>query len=222
MDTITLLNRAKLEEALCAFLDHVSPTCSQAEYRLVGTGAALLHGVQLPAADIDILARDRSSVDAFGAALSPFGCRKAPGWLPEGRQYYGCYEVKEVELQISTVEVASEADTIETFGRGPWGHFTFLACGHHAVPTVALELRLLTELRRNRPDRYRQLNTYLQSHGCDTSFITRGMEAAGLAQAVQDDVLNGLDGAPFSAVVGSGREKGQQCDSANLRLSSGG
>ena len=101
------------------FLDHTMPTCGQIDYRLVGTGAALLHGVSLPAADIDILVRERQNVDAFGTALAAFRCLEAPAWLAQTQQYYGNYEVNGVEVGISTVEVASEADTIETFGRGP-------------------------------------------------------------------------------------------------------
>jgi len=180
------------------------PTCAQIDYRLVGTGAALLHGVSLPAADIDILVRERYGVDTFGSALSSFRCLEAPTWLAETRQYYGNYEVNGVEVGISTVEVASDADTIETFGRGPWEHFTLLACGRYAVPTVALELRLITELFRNRPDRYQPLIQFMQSHGCDLDYIRRGIVAAGLPQTMQDDVLNRLREAPFKAVAGQG------------------
>ena len=83
------LDRARFLEALNAFLDQVMPACARIEYRLVGTGAALLHGVPLPAADIDILVRERSSLDAFGAALSSSRCLEAPAWLAGSRQYYG-------------------------------------------------------------------------------------------------------------------------------------
>ncbi len=202
-----LLGQVQLRETLIAFLDHAMPTCAQIDYRLVGTGAALLHGVSLPAADIDILVRERYHVDAFGSALSSFRCLEAPAWRAERKQYYGNYEVNGVEVGISTVEVASDADTIETFGRGPWEHFTLLPCGHYAVPTVALELRLITELFRNRPDRYQPLIQFMQSHGCDLDFIRRGVVrrggvAAGLSQTMQDDVLNKLSEAPFGTVAG--------------------
>lgn len=182
-------------------MECVSQTCAHTEYRLVGTGAALLHGVPGHAGDIDILARDRHGVDALGAALAPFRCLRAPGWLPSGRQYYGSYEVHGVELEISTVEVASEADTIETFGSGPWTHFALLTCGPYAVPTVALELRLLTELRRNRPERYHPLIGFLREGGCDTALVQRGMEAAKLPRAMHDDVLDRLKGAPSRDVA---------------------
>ena len=54
-----LLDQARLRETLTMVLDHTMPTCAQIEYRLVGTGAALLHAVQLPAGDIDILVKER-------------------------------------------------------------------------------------------------------------------------------------------------------------------
>lgn len=183
-------------------LDHAMPACAQVAYRLVGTGAALLHGVVLPTADIDILARDRAGVDAFGAALAAFRCLETPAWLAETRQYYGNYEVNGVEVGVSTVEVEVDSDTIETFGRGPWEYFTRLACGRYAVPTVALELRLITELFRNRPDRYHPIIQFMQTHGCDHAFIVRGIAAAGVPQIVQDEVFSQLKAAPARLVAG--------------------
>jgi len=197
MGHLTLsIDQVRLAETLIMVLDHVMPACPHVDYRLVGTGAALLHGVLLPAADVDILVRERRSVDAFGLALSPFKCLEAPTWLAETRQYYGNYEVNGVEVGISTVELTSDADTIETFGRGPWDHFTLLPCGPYTVPTVALELRLITELFRDRPDRYEPLIQFMRVNGCDLDFIRRGIAAAGLPQAMQDDILGRLEGAP--------------------------
>lgn len=184
------LTPARLRETLILVLGHVMPTCAHFDYRLVGTGAALLHGVLLPAADIDILVKERSGVDAFGAALSPFRCLETPAWLAETQQYYGNYEVNGVEVGISTVEIDSDSDTIETFGRGPWEHYTLIPCGHYSVPTVALELRLITELYRNRPDRYHLLIQHMQKHGCDIDLILRGILAVGLPEAQQQDIHN--------------------------------
>ena len=198
------LSLDKLRETLIVFLDHTMPACAHIEYRLVGTGAALLQGVSLPSADIDILVKERHDVDAFGAALSSFKCLEAPAWLPDMRQYYGNYEVNGVEVGFSTVEIESDADTVETFGRGPWECYTQIPCGRYTVPTVALELRLITELYRNRPERYQPLIQYMQSHGCDLDFIRRGIAAAGLPQTIQDDVLDTLSEAPFLAVPRQG------------------
>jgi hypothetical protein len=174
------------------------PICARIAYRLVGTGAALLHGVRLPAGDIDILVKQREDVDALGSALSSFKCLDPPAWLPEARQYYANYEVNGIEVGISTVEVETASDALETLGRGPWEHFSLIPCGPYAVPTVALELRLITELGRERPDRYVPLIQHLQMHGCDIELVGRGLEVVRLPQAQVEDVLNQLKGAPAS------------------------
>jgi hypothetical protein len=186
------LDRERFREALTTFLGHVMPECERVEYRLVGTGAALLHGVSLPVADIDILARERRGVDAFASALSPFRCLEAPAWLACSRQYYASYYVDGVEVGLSTVEIDSEADTRETFGRGPWERFSIVPCGRYSVPAVALELRLVTELIRNRQDRSDPLIRHMQQHGCDLEFLRRGLEAAAIPAAVRGEVLCSL------------------------------
>jgi hypothetical protein len=86
-----MLSQQQLRKTLVIVLNHVMPACAQIEYRLVGTGSALLQGVPLPAGDVDILVRERENVDAFGAALASFKCRFSPAWLPEERQYYADY-----------------------------------------------------------------------------------------------------------------------------------
>ena len=186
------LERTQLVKVLITLLDHAMPGCAHVEYRLVGTGAALLHGVRLPAVDIDILVRKREGVDAFCLALSGLRCIDPPAWLEGAQQYYGNYEVEGVEVEFSTVEVDSPVDTIETFGLGPWKHSVPLPCGRYTVPTVRLELRLITELYRNRPDRYKPLLEHLRVTGCDTALIRRGMTAVGLPEALRDEVLCSL------------------------------
>lgn len=197
------MDPARLREALTAFLEHSMPACSGVEYRLVGTGAAMLHGVRLPAADIDILVRQRHHVDAFGSALSHFRCIDAPSWLADARQYYANYEVKGIEVGISTVEAQWHGDARETVGPGPWRHFVMIDCGGFAVPVVALELRLITELFRNRPDRYLPIIGFMVSRGCDKEFVRRGMEEAMLAPSVRDEVLEKLGTAPFRRIAGT-------------------
>ena len=161
-----LLDRARLQKTLITVLDHILPVYPDTDYRLVGTGAALLHGVCLPAGDVDILVKERADVDAYADALSPFRCLEPPAWLPEARQYYANYRVNGVEVGISTVEVQTDADVVETYGSGPWErNYVLLPCGPYRVPTVALELRLITEVYRDRPDRYNPLIQHLQAHG---------------------------------------------------------
>jgi len=193
----TLLDLARLKATLIVTLDHVMSVCAQIQYRLVGTGAALLHGVQLPAYDIDILVKGRGDVEAFGIALKSFRCLEPPTWLPEARQYYANCDVDGVEVGISTVEIETDSEIIETYGRGPWEHFTPIKCGPYVVPTVALELRLITELYRNRPDRYIPIIRYMQLNGYDISLLRRGMEAGGQLRSLCEDALNKLRGNAF-------------------------
>ena len=187
-----MLNRQQLCETLVTVLEHSMPACAQIEYRLVGTGSALLQGVPLPAGDIDILMKERKNVDAFGAALASFECRFSPAWMSETRQYYADYEVDGVGVGISTVEVGTDSDGLECVGRGPWLHYVSIPCGPYTVPAVALELRLVSELSRNRPDRYTPLIQHMQVHGCDIELVRRGMAARNLPQALQEKVLGQL------------------------------
>ncbi len=187
------LNRARLQKTLIAFLDQTMESCGDIDYRLVGTGAALLHGVSLPAADVDILVKDRRNVDDLNTALSSFQCLEPPTWLAETQQYYANYVLNGTEVGISTVEIASDVDYIETFGRGPWEHFALLPCGRYMVPAVALELRLITELYRNRPDRYNPIVRFMQMRGCDLDLIQRGICNIGLSQSMQDILLGNLE-----------------------------
>lgn len=185
-----MLNQRQLIETLVTVFNHSMPACAQIEYRLVGTGAALLQGVILPTGDIDILVKERESVDVFGSALASFKCLFSAAWMPEARQYYANYEVNGVGVGISTVEVETESDGFECVGRGPWEHYVLVSCGPYTIPAVALELRLVSELTRNRPDRYTPLIQHMKVNGGDTELVRRGMEARSLPQALQKDVLS--------------------------------
>ena len=188
-----MLDQDQLRETLTIFLDHTMPACAQIGYRLVGTATALLQGVPLPVGDVDILVKERESVDAFALALASFKCLVSPAWIPHGRQYYAEYEVGGVRVGISTVEWETDSDAVECLGRGPWEHYVFASCGPYAVPAVALELRLVSELSRDRPDRYIPLIQHLRENGCDLDLVRRGMEARDLSQAVREDVLDQIE-----------------------------
>jgi hypothetical protein len=174
--------------------------CDGIEYRLVGTGAALLQGVVLPAGDVDILVKERESVDAFGAALASFECRFSPAWMGEARQYYADYEVDGVGVGIITVEVETDSDGLECVGRGPWDHYVSVPCTPYTIPAVALELRLVSELLRDRPDRYTPLIHHMRVHGCDVDLVRLGMEGRNLSQDCQDRVLDQLSGTSVGRV----------------------
>jgi hypothetical protein len=152
--------------------------------------------VALSAGDIDLLVARREDVDAFAAALSRFSCLYAPSWLPDARQDFAGYDVNGAAVEISTVEAQAESDGLECIGRGPWEHYVRIACGAHRVPAVRLELRLATELLRERADRYRPLLTHMRAHGYDPGLMQRAMRAHHLPPERQRQVLTLLSGPP--------------------------
>ena len=187
-----LRDRAELQRVLSLVLDLLAPDPAPFEYRLVGTGAALAQGVQLPTGDIDILVTRRAEVDRFAAALSGFRCLEPPAWLPEARQYFTHFEVDEIDVGASTVEVPTDSDAIECIGRGPWQHYVDVDFGRHVVPAVALELRLVSELIRNRPERWTPLIEHLRSHGADLELVRRSMSERGVDPTLRQQVLDQL------------------------------
>jgi hypothetical protein len=139
-------DQADLIRVLTKVLEFTTPACKGVPYRLVGTAAALLRGVQLPCGDVDLLFKERSEVDTFASALSGFPCITPVIYLEQARQYFTEFDVQGVEIELSTLEWEMDSDGVECIGPGPWIHFDWLACGEFTVPTVGLELRLVTEL----------------------------------------------------------------------------
>ena len=189
------LDRKLLEKTLITIPDRVQPKASNIEYRLLGTGAALLHGVVLPVGDIDILVKERRGVEVFNDALFGFECIVKPSYLKDTRQYYAEFRINGVEVGISTVEIDTDVDWIETYGSGPWAYYVLLPCGSYTVPTVKLELRLVTELYRNRPERYYPLVEYMRVNGYDENLLKRGIN--GLSEDLKNKALNMLNISPF-------------------------
>ncbi|TYB54316.1 hypothetical protein FXF51_47630 [Nonomuraea sp. PA05] len=171
------LTRMDVTTALDLALDALAAHGERPAYRVCGTSAALLQGVRLPAGDIDVLLADRKDLDAFAAALSAFPCLHPAQWLPGSAQYFTRFEVNGVVLELSTVERQTDSDALECVGSGPWRHHVPVVCGSHRVPVVRLELRLATELMRDRPDRYDPLLGHLATHGFDADLLRRAMDA---------------------------------------------
>ncbi|MEU1468326.1 hypothetical protein ABZ434_08895 [Streptomyces sp. NPDC005761] len=188
----TLTRPAEIQNVLSRLLDQVDPDALGLDYRLVGTGAALAQGVQLPVSDVDILMIRRGDVDRAAASLSGFPCRDSPVWLSDARQYFARFEVEGIEVEISTVERSADTDTLECVGRGPWQHFVRVGVGRHLVPAVSLELRLVTELVRSRPDRYEPLMEHMRLHGADLPLLRKAMAERAVDPAWQEHILDQL------------------------------
>ena len=93
-------------------LDRVQPEAKDVEYRLLGTGTALLHGVVLPAGDIDVLVKERRGVKVFSDALTGFERLVEPSFLEDTRQFYVEFSINGVDVGISTVEIDADVDWI--------------------------------------------------------------------------------------------------------------
>ena len=131
------LDRAEVERSLAEILARVPDV----PMRLVGTASSLLRGIDLPAHDIDILFKNRGSVDQWFEALSGgVEVDTPPAWIGDARQYFGRVLVGGVTVELSTVEVGADTDTAECVGAGPWKYFDLVPCGDRTVPAVASDL----------------------------------------------------------------------------------
>jgi hypothetical protein len=180
------LDRAGVERVLTSVLTRM-PT---ADVRLVGTASSLLRGIATPAGDIDILFRDRAVVDAWFAVLSSdLEVETPPVWIADTKQYFARVYSVGGAVELSTVEIHSDTDTMECAGSGPWQYFDLVPCGDGTFPTVATELRLLTEVARSRENVYRPIVEHLRIVGCDVALIRRGLASLGATPEAVDQVL---------------------------------
>ena len=198
MESARSIDRHALLEVLAEILPSIQTVLADDNYRLVGTAAALLLGCDLPVGDVDFLMRDRHQVDAFADALSSHNCLVLPTflqWSPppqETGQYWCRYDVGGVCIEASTVEASAESDYVEVSGSGPWTHYVNLEVGTRLLPTVRIELRLATELSRNRVQKYEPIVDWMTKNGCDLSLLKRAMKARGVSADRQQDVLSQL------------------------------
>ncbi|MFE9446616.1 hypothetical protein ACFYO2_48950 [Streptomyces sp. NPDC006602] len=204
--TRQLRDRHELDAVLRTGFDLIRTVAPGLRYRLVGTAAACLQGVDLPVGDVDILVDRRHDVDAVAEALADLPCVTAPQWLASARQYFACYRVDGVRFEVSTVEVPCDEDGWECQGPGPWRHYVTVDCGGHRIECVRLELRLTTEFLRDRPDRYQPLLAHLGAHGADLELLQQCMTVgrvpetlAGLTRGLQ--TAGKLQTAPFGAAL---------------------
>ena len=186
------IDRDALVRALTAVLEATDAAGVAPTWVLVGTAAALLRDVELPTRDVDLLAQGREDVLAFDRALAGYPRLRGPEWLPGSAQFYAAYDVGGVDVEVSTVEASAEADVLETRGPGPWRHRDDVPVGRYLVPTVALELRLVTELSRRRPACYRPILAHMARHGYDAELVERGLAILRLPDELLREVTEAL------------------------------
>ena len=90
------------------------------------------------------------------------------------------------------METATEFGCIEVSGTGPWTHYVNLRAGSHLLPTVRIELRLATELSRNRVEKYEPTVEWMVMNGCNLSLLEWAMKARGVPAERQHDILSRL------------------------------
>jgi hypothetical protein len=164
--------------------------------RIVGTASSLLRGVEVPAGDVDILAKDRATVDQLAREADHAGatCDAAPRWVdtPFGGQYIADYHVGTVLIEFSTVELSLPDPNYlaECAGDAPWLHFDSIDIEGYAVPVVASELRLLSDVMRGRADRWLPIASFLAKYGYDERLLSAAM--ARLPSELQAEVRETL------------------------------
>ncbi|MEM7129610.1 MAG: hypothetical protein AAF702_24970 [Chloroflexota bacterium] len=192
LDDLPPVEHNRLLGVLKKILDASEYVLSPEKYRLVGTAATVLHGAATPARSIDLLMIDRENVDAMHLVMSAFRVDSPPIYQPEVKLYWASYFVDDIHVQVCVHESPASSDGMETRGTGPWKNYTKLPWGQHSVPTVALELRLVTELWRNRPERYEPLIDYMTTKKVDIGLLQRGLNEIKLPQTWQDAVVRQL------------------------------
>ncbi len=173
------LSKENTEAMLQDFFSQLDDCKHKPELRLIGTAAAQIQDVPIIPADIDLLARTREDVDfvcdQFRENLEP-GC---PQFIQGSMQYYAAFTYQGEKLEVSTVEAESESDTLETYGSGPWRHYSMIRIGSVGIPVVALELRLVSEIIRRREDRIDILVNHLRENGFDRDLLERALSTQG-------------------------------------------
>jgi hypothetical protein len=151
------------------------------DIRVVGTASSWLRGIALPVGDVDVLAGARDTVDELHGALARIGglTRMSPRALDEPGflQYFAALEVGGVVVEVSTVESGLAVPLSECAGAGPWEHVDHVAVGGHVLALVASELRLQSEVRRTRRDRWVPIGRHLARHGYDEDLLMAASDA---------------------------------------------
>ncbi len=179
----------QFSEVVAEVLNRITPLVEVRTLRLVGTAAALLQGVFLPTLDVNFLAKSRACVDTFHRVMDDFPCLRPPAWDAELHMYEAVHIVRGIEVGMAMMARETPEDALEVHGEGPWEHATPIAVGAHTLLAVKLELRLATELARDRAACTRPLLKHLRKHGCDIALLQRAMAARDIPDETWQSVL---------------------------------
>ena len=111
---------------------------------------------------------------------------------PFGHQYLADQELGGVPVQFSTVEsnAAGRRRLGECVGEAPWRHFSLVNVAGHAVPVVASELRLASDLMRGRDDRWRPIAAHLLANEFDLELLRQAV--LGFPQPMLEELQRAL------------------------------
>jgi hypothetical protein len=160
--------------------------------RVVGIASSALRGIVLPVGDVDILARDRATVDELVLA---FGSPSATVIeTPFGHQYLADHIIGGASVQVSTDEstASGRRRLAECVGDTPWRYYTLVDVAGQPIPVVASELRLASDLMRGRPDRWRPIAAHLRTMGFDVELLSQAV--LGFPQPMLDELQHALSG----------------------------
>lgn len=201
------LSDSEIFEALATVLDAAGDLVGSLRFCLVGTASSRVRGIPLPVGDVEFVAADRHTVDALFARISADLPRLPVEHAAELQKFAGrgratdlwfyaaAWRVEGVSIGWATCEpvggmprdpmrlsadvraVHVHSDVYECLGRAPWIHSDVVQVGDHAVCCVATELRLVSELVRERGERYDPIFDYLEDRPFDRDLLARAVTA---------------------------------------------
>ena len=177
-------------------LDCISTVISAEQYLLCGTAAGLFQGVFQPVRDINLLAKTRTQVDDFSHALRIYPQVEKPIYTESEKLYRATHLIRGVEVSMTALDTSQEDSENMVTSLSPWDYYTEVKIDSHTIRTEALELRLASEIARERPRHYLPLIKHLQKHGADVDLAQRAMAAKAIANDTMRKVISQIRNEP--------------------------
>jgi DNA-binding transcriptional MerR regulator len=175
---------------LMDIFDCISPVIPEDQYLLCGTAAGLFQGVFQPVRDINLLTKAHKQVNGFAQAMHNFPQVLKPTYFESKKLYCTTHLIRGVEVSMAALDdYRDDAEKGDTF-LNPWDHFSELQIGSYTIRAEALELRLATEIARERPRHYQPLIKHMQKHGADLELAQRAMSAKAISNNTVKKVIS--------------------------------